>query len=126
MNTSFNPVLVLADSDMVLQSIIETELIGIIVFVIVILLVAPVLYVQQKDNDDNWSVQELDEEQTRVINYLKKEDGKTLQKSISENFDWSDAKTSRITSELIEKGAVEKNRQDRQNYISVKSENENE
>lgn len=116
----------MADSDMVLQSIIETELIGIIVFVIVILLVAPVLYVQQKDNDDNWSVQELDEEQTRVINYLKKEDGKTLQKSISENFDWSDAKTSRITSELIERGAVEKNRQDRQNYISVKSENENE
>jgi uncharacterized membrane protein len=108
--------------DLVLQSITNTEILVLAVLFCTVLLAGAVLYIQRSEDDDKWTSDELNDEQSNVIDYLEENDGKILQKSISDNFDWSDAKTSRITSELIDLGAVEKTRDNRQNYISINSE----
>lgn len=65
---------------------------------------------------------ELTDEEQQLIDVFNDET-KIPQKTVSNQLDWSDAKTSRVTSQLVEKQVIEKQRVDRENYLQIKTQN---
>lgn len=93
----------------------------------VIVLFAAVLYAgsvayRRSKTDTRWSVSELNDEEEDIVELLQENNGKINQKEISDEMEFSDAKTSRLTSSLIDKNAVDKVREERQNYVIINSE----
>lgn len=76
----------------------------------------------RSDQDETWNISDLSEEQKDLVEYIKKNELKIPQKSASDQFGWSDARTSRVTSELVDLGVVEKEREDRTNYLVLDEE----
>lgn len=72
-----------------------------------------------KRRSSELSYEDLDSEQKEFIDLIKQNGGKIKQKEVSENLEWPDTKTSRITTSLINDGFVDKNRSDRENYITI-------
>lgn len=79
------------------------------------------IYIRSK-NDGTLGISDLSEEQRDLVEYLNNNESRIPQKSASEQFEWSDARTSRVTSELVELGVVNKEREDRRNYLILNDE----
>ena len=92
-----------------------------IVALLFLLVISSVVYATRSQGND-WSLGDLNEDQSDVLNLIMEENGEVKQKTVSNRLGWSDAKTSRITSELTDIGAVSKVRKDRQNYLQVNEE----
>lgn len=107
---------------LILQSIEFDPLIAVIAF-LGFLAASSVAYTVRSRGEDGWATEDLNEDQSDALNLIMNEGGEVKQKTVSNRLDWSDAKTSRITSELTDIGAVSKVRKDRQNYLQVNEEN---
>lgn len=94
-----------------------------VVTLIVILVFVGVYYYRKRDTD-NVKYEMLDKEEKQVVDLLQdKED--VEQKKISEQLEWNDAKTSRVTSSLINKNIVDKYRESRTNRVELQENMEN-
>jgi Uncharacterized membrane-associated protein/domain len=58
-------------------------------------------------------------DEDRVVTILKTEGGRLRQTAIAERLGWSDSKTSRVLSDMVETGTVEKLRIGRENVIDL-------
>lgn len=90
----------------------------------VVFLLYYLVYYFRNSSSENWSVDDLTSEEKEIVEMIRKRNGEINQVVISENTDWSDAKVSRLTSSLISKEVIDKSRRDRENYISLKEDNE--
>jgi len=107
---------------LILQSIEFDPILAVIAF-LAFFAASSVAYAVRSRGEDGWANEDLNEEQSDVLNLVMDEGGEVKQKTVSNRLEWSDAKTSRITSELTDIGAVSKVRKDRQNYLQVNEEN---
>lgn len=96
-----------------------------IALLVVIVYASSVAY-RRVGTEDGWSVKDLESEEQNIVNLLENNKGRIEQKLISDEMEWSDAKTSRLTSSLIDKEVVDKVRDDRQNYVILKDDNRSE
>lgn len=92
---------------------------SIIVVIMVVFYVAGATY-RRTRSSEGWKLSDLEDDEEDIVHLLEDNDGRVEQKMISDSMDWSDAKTSRLTSDLINKNVVEKVREDRQNYVVLK------
>jgi uncharacterized membrane protein len=99
-----------------------TPLISTIVAMVVVTMVVGA-YVRTGSEDKTWSLTNLDEEETNIVNLLDSEDGEVKQKKFSTEFDWSDAKVSRLTTRLEDKNIVEKSMVERENIVRLNESN---
>lgn len=81
-------------------------------------------YVLGSTDSEVWTYESLSDDEQMVVDLIRDNNGRINQKQISDDLDWSDAKTSRITSSLIEIDVVTKSREDRQNYIILNTSKE--
>lgn len=81
-------------------------------------------YVLVSTDSEGWTYESLSEDEQMVVDLLRDNNGRVNQKQISDDLEYSDAKTSRITSSLIEMNVVTKSREDRQNYIILNTDGE--
>lgn len=90
---------------------------------VVVLLFASVVavYTYSQGEDEFWSVDELSEEEQKVVELLESNDGDVKQKKIATELDWSDAKASRLTTSLEEKNVLEKKMVERENKVELNS-----
>lgn len=72
-----------------------------------------------QSRDKNISYEDLEDDEQNVVDIIRNNDNKIRQKEISNQLEWKDTKTSRITSSLIKDNVVEKIREDRENYIKI-------
>lgn len=100
----------------------STPLIATIIAIVVVT-VAIGFYARTISEDKTWSLTNLDEEETNIVNLLDSEDGKVKQKKFSTEFDWSDAKVSRLTTRLEDKNIVEKSMVERENIVRLNESN---
>lgn len=102
-----------------------TEPIVAVVVILSVLAVAVGYKVMGSNDKETWSVSDLEEDEVRIVEFLRSSEDKIVkQKELSNEFDWSDAKVSRLTSDLIDKNVVNKERIDRQNYVELNEEKE--
>lgn len=114
----------IAQSPAIIESL-DPIIASVIVLLVAVLYAGSVAYRRSK-TDSRWSVSELDDEEEDIVELLQENDGKINQKEISNEMEFSDAKTSRLTSSLINKNAVDKVREERQNYVTINSEERSE
>lgn len=114
----------IAQSPAIIESL-DPIIASVIVLLVAVLYAGSVAYRRSK-TDSRWSVSELDDEEEEIVELLQENDGKINQKEISNKMEFSDAKTSRLTSSLINKNAVDKVREERQNYVIINSEERSE
>lgn len=114
----------IAQSPAIIESL-DPIIASVIVLLVAVLYAGSVAYRRSK-TDSRWSVSELDDEEEDIVELLQENDGKINQKEISNEMEFSDAKTSRLTSSLINKNAVDKVREERQNYVIINSEERSE
>lgn len=107
---------------LILQSVEFDAVVAVVAF-LAVLAVSSVAYAVRSRGEEGWAIEDLNEDQSDVLNLVMDEGGEVKQKTVSNRLEWSDAKTSRITSELTDIGAVSKVRKDRQNYLQVNEEN---
>lgn len=108
----------------VITQAVEFDVTVAIIAFIAFLSVSSVVYaVRSRGGEDGWSMEDMNEEQSDVLTLIQEGDGEIKQKAISDKLEWSDAKTSRVTSELTEANAVTKVRKDRQNYLQIEDKN---
>ena len=88
-----------------------------IILLIVVLMSASSVAYRRVNTDPGWSIDDLESDEKSVVDLLENNKGRVEQKLISDEMKWSDAKTSRLTSSLIDKEVVEKVRENRQNYV---------
>jgi len=88
-----------------------------IILLIVVLISASSVAYRRVNTDSGWSIDDLEGDEKSVVDLLENNKGRVEQKLISDEMKWSDAKTSRLTSSLIDKKVVEKVRENRQNYV---------
>lgn len=81
--------------------------------------VGGVFYRRDSDTGDDWSQDELQTEEERVVSLLEQHDGRVKQKLLAGEFDWSDAKVSRVTSNLEENSVLEKLTIGRENVLQL-------
>lgn len=93
------------------------------VIAIIFVTVAVGVYTRSRSEDETWSLSNLDEEETNIVNLLDSENGEVKQKKFATEFDWSDAKVSRLTTRLEDKNVVEKAMIERENVIRLKGSN---
>lgn len=93
------------------------------VIAIIFVTVAVGVYTRSRSEDESWSLSNLDEEETNIVNLLDSENGEVKQKKFATEFDWSDAKVSRLTTRLEDKNVVEKAMIERENVIRLKGSN---
>lgn len=82
-----------------------------------VLFVSGLMVYQSKDKNINYD--DLEDDEQDVVDIIRNSDDKIRQKEISNQLDWEDTKTSRITSSLVENNVVEKVREERENYIKI-------
>ena len=61
----------------------------------------------------------LQTEEERLLSFIKENDGRVKQKSLSEEFDWSEAKVSRVTKKLEEEDLIRKLTIGRENVLDL-------
>lgn len=98
----------------------------IIVLSIIFFLIGGVVYKVKSRDDDLWIYDNLSEDEQTFVDVLENNEENTKQKYISDQLDWSDAKTSRVTSSLVEKNVIKKERNERLNYVNLLSQNRKE
>lgn len=94
--------------------------------VLVVIMYASSVAYRRVGAEDGWSMSDLESEEENIVDLLEENKGRIEQKLISDEMEWSDAKTSRLTSSLIDKEVVDKVRDDRQNYVVLKDDNRSE
>ena len=82
-----------------------------------VLLTSSFLVIQNVRKDDSLNYDNLNDDESDIIELLKENENKIKQKDISDKLGWDDTKTSRLTSSLVENGFLEKKREDRENYL---------
>ena len=90
-----------------------------VITVFIILIAGGVLYSRRSGGDSNWSTSDLQTEEERIVELLENNDGRIKQKMVAEEFDWSDAKVSRVTSSLEEDEVLEKLMIGRENVLEL-------
>lgn len=97
----------------------ESNLLAIVVLFSLLCVITLGTYMRLKSENSESSIDSLEGNEKKVVDFVKSNGGEVKQKRISDEFEWSDAKTSRISTSLVEKGVVEKNRKDRQNVLEI-------
>lgn len=99
---------------------------------VVILVIVSVLFMknrttnsEEKDNT-TWNTDELKTEGERIVEILESNDGRVKQKKVASELDWSDSKVSRVTSNMQEKGVIEKLTIGRENVLNLKEDDKEE
>jgi len=90
--------------------------IGVAVVVLLILLASVIQY---KRRDLSEKYEELSEDQRKVLELLKENDGEYLQKDLVKELDYSKAKVSGIVSELVEEEVIKKKKEGRSNKLTI-------
>lgn len=95
--------------------------IGSVALIITILsLIGAYKYRSKDEEDENeWSSEDLETEEEKVVSLLEENDGRIKQKSVSDEFDWSDTKVSRVTGELEEENIIRKLTVGRENVLDL-------
>lgn len=89
-------------------------IIGIVVFLVIAYFILSPKKTEKKE------IQQADAETGKVIEFIKKQGGRTTQKDIRKQFPSSEAKISLIITELEKKGKIEKIKKGRGNIIKLK------
>lgn len=69
--------------------------------------------------NESTSYEDLEANEQDVIDIIRDNGNMIRQKEISNQLEWKDTRTSRITSSLLKNNVVEKIREDRENYIKI-------
>lgn len=109
--------------ELTVLQLLEFDIMIAVVASLAFLLASSAVYAVRSRGTEGWTIDDLNEEQSDVVGLIEENNGEVKQKTVSKELDWSDAKTSRITSELTDLGAVTKIRKDRQNYLQVDEDN---
>lgn len=80
-------------------------------------------YIRTRNKENTWSLTSLDDKETSIVKLLDSEGGEVKQKKLADNFGWSDAKVSRLTTSLEDKNIIEKSMVERENVVRLNSSN---
>lgn len=109
---------------MVMMTQIFDPVIMVLILSITMFITGSVVYKLKISDDNEWEYDNLSEDEKQYVDVIENNnDGLVEQKSISDSLDWSDAKTSRITTSLIDKNVITKERNDRTNYVDISYKN---
>lgn len=75
---------------------------------------------EQNSEEPTSSQNDLKTDEEKLISLIKDNDGRIKQKTVSEKFDWSDAKVSRVTKKLEDEDLIQKLTIGRENVLDLK------
>lgn len=75
---------------------------------------------ESEEESGNTESNDLQTEEEKLVSLIEENDGRVKQKVVSEKFDWSDAKVSRITNKLEEADLIDKLTIGRENVLDLK------
>lgn len=108
------------------ESIVGYNYILYVAIVVFILVISYFSYIKLYGNeDDSWSVNNLETDEEKIVGLLEENDGRIKQKKIEDEFEWSKTKVSRLTSKLEDDNVIEKLTIGRENLINLNAKNKN-